>query len=76
MSPTDTPTGTPTVTGPVADNTKQWWKSKTLWLNVAGIIALVTQQFAAETPLDPQYQALALAAANLILRLFTNKGLR
>ena len=50
---------------------KRWWKSKTIWLNVAtGGIALALEQD------SPEQLTQILAAANLVLRFFTSQPLR
>ena len=55
-------------------NTKRWYTSKTLWLNLLAIAALVAQgQFG--YLLDAEAQAALLAVINLILRIITKKGL-
>ena len=55
-------------------NTKQWYLSKTLWLNVvAGIAMLLQTQYG--FIVDPETQAGLLAVINLLLRLITNSQL-
>ena len=51
---------------------KKFWKSKTLWLNVAslGLYAAKTHGFDVPAP-DPQL----VAIVNLILRVVTTKGI-
>lgn len=58
-------------------NTKAWWRSKTLWVNlVAGGALLAQSQFA--FVISPEAQGAILAVVNLILRLITKDavGLR
>ena len=55
-------------------NTKRWYTSKTLWVNLTAIVALVTQEEFGYA-LDPEAQAVILAVINLILRAATKKGL-
>lgn len=53
---------------------KKWYRSKTLWINLIAIVALVAQSqlgFA----IAPNEQGCLLAVINLILRAFTNTGL-
>jgi hypothetical protein len=53
---------------------KTWYTSKTLWLNIIAVIALLLQtQYG--FVLDPEAQAGALAIINLILRLVTGAPL-
>ena len=55
-------------------DTKRWYTSKTLWVNLLAIVALVAQgQFG--YLLDAEAQAALLAIINLILRIITKKGL-
>ena len=55
-------------------NTKRWYTSKTLWLNLLAIIALVAQAEGGYI-LDAEAQAVILAIVNLLLRIVTKKGL-
>ena len=55
-------------------NTKRWYTSKTLWVNLLAIVALVAQgQFG--YILDAEAQSVILAVINLLLRALTKKGL-
>ena len=55
-------------------NTKRWYTSKTLWVNLLAIAAFIAQgQFG--YLLDAEAQAALLAIINLILRIITKKGL-
>ena len=55
-------------------NTKRWYTSKTLWVNLLAIVALVAQAEFGYI-LDAEAQAVILAVINLILRALTKKGL-
>lgn len=58
-------------------NTKAWWRSKTLWVNVVAGAALLAQtQFG--FVLSPEVQGAILTVVNLALRLITKEpvGLR
>ena len=55
-------------------NTKRWYTSKTLWVNLLAIAALVAQTEFGYL-LDAEAQAALLAVINLILRVVTKKGL-
>ena len=55
-------------------DTKRWYTSKTLWLNLLAIVALVAQAEFGYI-LDVEAQAALLAVINLILRIITKKGL-
>lgn len=54
--------------------TKPWYLSKTLWVNVIALIALFCQK-ANGFVISPEEQMGILAVVNLVLRLVTNKGL-
>ena len=55
-------------------DTKRWYTSKTLWVNLLAIVALVAQAEFGYL-LDAEAQAALLAIINLILRAITKKGL-
>ena len=53
---------------------KIWYQSKTLWVNLIAIVALIAQaQFG--FVIAPEGQVGILAVINLILRAITNEGL-
>lgn len=51
---------------------KPWYKSSTLWLNAAAILAIGLQMVSNSSLFDPDLQALALAVLNLLNRFRTN----
>lgn len=53
---------------------KKWIRSKTLWINIIAIVAIVLQ---AEYGfiVTPELELAALGIVNLILRKYTNEGL-
>ena len=53
---------------------KRWHHSKTLWVNIVAIIALIVEAQTGEV-LTPEMQISILGGVNLILRLVTNQGL-
>ena len=55
-------------------DTKRWYTSKTLWLNLLAIAAFGVQAEFGYV-LDAEAQAVILATINLILRIITKKGL-
>ena len=55
-------------------NTKRWYTSKTLWLNLLAIVALGVQAEFGYI-LDAEAQAVILATINLALRIITKEGL-
>ena len=54
--------------------TKVWYLSKTLWVNVIALIAIVAQGVTGFI-IAPEAQAGLLVVVNLILRAITNEGL-
>ena len=55
-------------------NTKRWYTSKMVLVNLLAIVALVAQAEFGYV-LDVEAQAVILAGINLILRIITKKGL-
>ena len=55
-------------------NTKRWYTSKMVWVNLLAIAALVAQAEFGYV-LDAEAQAVILATINLALRIITKKGL-
>lgn len=52
-------------------DTKRWWESKTIWLNVLAIVFVVLQEVGAgDVGLDPQIKLAVVAIVNLLLRFF------
>lgn len=55
-------------------DTKKWYASKTLWVNILAVAGIIAQgQFG--YVISPQVQAGILGGINLILRLVTKTGL-
>jgi len=54
---------------------KEWWKSKTLWVNVCAIGIMVAEYLLTEQIIMPEVHAIILAAINLALRVITKTGL-
>ena len=54
--------------------TKAWYLSKTLWVNLIALIAIVTQGVTGFV-IAPEAQVGLLVVVNLILRAITNEGL-
>ena len=52
---------------------KVWFKSKTLWFNVAGGVLGVFLNALQTAPLDPQIQVLILTIGNAVLRMMTTE---
>ena len=55
--------------------TKKWWESKTVWVNLAMAAGILTQVFIGTAVLDAEAQAAIVVVVNLILRLVTGKPL-
>ncbi len=57
---------------------KKFWRSRTLWTNLIGIVVIVVSAITANEDIAQQIlaaEASILAVINLILRLLTNQGL-
>ena len=54
-------------------DTKPFWMSKTLWVNLLAAIALIIQGFNGAWVFSVEMQALALAGVNAILRLISKQ---
>lgn len=52
---------------------KNWWQSKTLWLNAIAMAIAITQALQGQAWVNPEYQILALAILNAILRFMTSQ---
>lgn len=53
---------------------KPWYTSKILWVNLISILAFIIQANTGEV-LDLEAQGAMLAVINIVLRIFTNKGI-
>ena len=54
---------------------KKWYLSKTLWVNVVALVAIIAQSVTGKDVLDPGIQGSILAIINLILRTVTKQPL-
>jgi hypothetical protein len=52
---------------------KKFWTSKTLWVNIVAIIAMIVQFYKQDFILTPEIQFSILAVINIILRLITKE---
>jgi len=57
------------------DRTKKWYLSKTLWINVIALAAMLIQSYYGFI-IGAEEQAAIIVVANLILRAVTGEGLR
>ena len=55
---------------------KQWYFSKTLWINAIAAVAIITQGVTGNMYLDAELQVAILAVINLILRLVTGQPIK
>jgi len=53
-------------------NGKAWYESKTLWVNLIGVVAIVVQSTWGYV-IGPEVQVALLSLINIILRLVTHK---
>ena len=54
---------------------KKWYKSKTIWINLIGLVALVSQTQTGFV-IDAEAQVGILAVVNLVLRMITGAALK
>lgn len=54
---------------------KKWYLSKTFWVNIIAIVALIGQSYLGEQFLPPEDQVIILGAVNLVLRFVTKEKL-
>ena len=54
-------------------NSKKWYLSKVLWVNVVTIIITLTTTLITQNILSAEIGATVIAVANIILRLLTNQ---
>jgi len=54
---------------------KTWWTSKTLWVNLIAVAAIVIQGVSGTEALDASAQAVILGVVNFVLRLATHEPL-
>lgn len=52
---------------------KPWYKSRTVWFNLAAAVVVAVQVWFGTLPVSPEIQAVVVAAANLVLRFLTTK---
>jgi hypothetical protein len=57
------------------DQTKAWWMSKTVWVNLLAICGSVAVAYGMDEAGWAEVTTTALAVVNLGLRLFTNSSL-
>ena len=54
---------------------KNWYLSKTVWLNILASAVAVVQSLQGQPWINPEYQVLILAILNAIVRLLTNSAI-
>jgi len=54
---------------------KKWYTSKTLWVNLVSIGAIVAQSLTGNEIMSAEQQAVILGIVNLLLRMVTKEGL-
>ena len=55
--------------------TKKWYYSRTLWVNVLFAIGILAQSVTGTEVLDAEVQAAIIVVINFVLRLITKQGL-
>jgi len=54
---------------------KNWWTSKTVWLNILATLVVIVQAIQGQPWVNPEYQVFALAVLNALVRLLTNTAI-
>lgn len=54
---------------------KKWYLSRTIWVNFIALIALIFQTITGKEIMSPEFQAMILTIANVILRIITKAEL-
>jgi hypothetical protein len=55
------------------DNTKQWWASKTIWVNLIALSGAIAISIGLDAGRWEEISTVALAALNLALRMVTRE---
>jgi len=55
---------------------KSFWLSKTFWVNLLAIMAIMAQYLTGNEVFDAEAQVIILGMINLILRVFTNQPVK
>ena len=55
---------------------KDWWKSRTVWVNLLAFAAFITQALTGHEFLTVEAQAVVIAVLNIILRFDTSEPIR
>jgi hypothetical protein len=55
---------------------KNWYQSKTIWINIAGFVVLMGSAFGLDNKVAVEIEAVVLAIVNIIVRLYTGEPLK
>ena len=55
---------------------KDWWLSRTVWINLLAFAAFMTQAVTGQEWLTPELQGVILTILNIGIRFDTNSGIR
>jgi hypothetical protein len=56
--------------------TKPWYTSKTMWLNIMAIVVIMLETVIDVVPLTPERMTIVLAIINILVRLQTSTAIR
>jgi hypothetical protein len=56
--------------------TKSWYTSKTMWLNIMAIVVIMLETVIDVVPLTPERMTIVLAIINILVRLQTSTAIR
>jgi uncharacterized membrane protein len=54
---------------------KNWWKSKTVWLNILATLVVIVQALQGQAWINPEIQVVILAVLNAVVRVVTNTAI-
>jgi len=54
---------------------KNWWMSKTVWLNILATLVVIVQALQGQAWINPEIQVFILAVLNALVRLLTNTAI-
>jgi hypothetical protein len=54
---------------------KEFWRSKTFWVNTIGLLIVIVQYFGSINIIEPELLAGILGALNFVLRFFTSEAI-
>lgn len=57
-------------------NKKDWWKSKTIWLNVVSVAVFAIDKLSGAGAIPADVAGVVIGVANVVLRIITTKAVK